>query len=40
MPDFLEVSFTTVSPLEAASQTNDAFSPDRHCWHLRTGREG
>ena len=35
MPDFLEVSFTTVSRLEAAAPgPNDAFSPVEHCWHL------
>jgi len=35
MPDFLEVSFTTVSPLEAVTPgPNGAFSPVEHCWHL------
>ena len=35
MPDFLEASFGTVSPLEAATPgPNGAFSPVEHCWHL------
>lgn len=35
MPDFLEASFETVSPPEAAAPgPNDAFSPVEHCWHL------
>ncbi|MBI2159122.1 MAG: DinB family protein [Candidatus Rokubacteria bacterium] len=35
MPDFLEASFKTISPLEAAAPgPDDAFSPVEHCWHL------
>jgi hypothetical protein len=35
MPDFLEASFRTVSPREAATPgLNGAFSPVEHCWHL------
>lgn len=35
MPDFLDASFTAISPLEAAAPgPNDAFSPVEHYWHL------